>query len=55
MKTIKSEAKRVPRLFEPFGLYQVKIEESELVTETDSAYNNYQLLSANHGNLMLPD
>ena len=30
----------VPRPFEPFGLYQVKIEESELVTKTDSALNN---------------
>ena len=55
IKTIKSEAKRVPRPFEPFGLYQVTIEESELVTETDSALNNDQLLSKNHGNLMLPD
>ena len=52
IKTIKSEAKRVPRPFEPFGLYQVKIEESEFVTETDSALNNDQLLSTNHSNLM---
>ena len=55
IKTIKSEAKRVPKPFEPFGLYQVKIEEPKLVTEIDSALNNNELLSTNHGNLMLPD
>ena len=45
IKSIESEAKRVPRPFGPFGLYQIKIEETELVTVPDSALNNDQLLS----------
>ena len=38
------------RLYESFGSYQVKIKESE----SDSAFNTDQILSKNHGNLMLP-
>ena len=43
------------RLCEPFGSYQVKIKESELKIRSHRTLNTDQILSKNHGNLMLPD